>query len=86
MRVRDVLRGRLQFRVHSLSVLLRLLKCWNEMALWLPTTTTAVQVSLETGFTVFIKVPSGHWLVGRFWFGLWLNIQLLGVLGTSARE
>jgi len=52
----------------------------------LPTTTTAVQVSLETGFAVFIKVPSGHWLVGWFWFGLWLNIQLLGVLGTSAEE
>lgn len=33
VRVQDVLSGRLQFRVHSLSVVLRLLKCWNEMAL-----------------------------------------------------
>lgn len=49
-------------------------------------TTTAVQVSLETGFAVFIKLLSGHWLVGWFWFGLWLNIQLLGALGTSAEE
>ena len=66
MRVQDVLSGRLQLRVNSLRVVLRLLKCRNEMALC-QVTTTAVGVSLETGFAVFIKVPSGHWLVG---FGL----------------
>ena len=86
MRVQDVLSGRLQLRVNSLNVVLRLLKCWNEMALCQVTNDNdCCESFLGNRLHCLYKSPLRS-LVGWFWFGLWLNIQLLGVLGTRAQE